>query len=234
MAKRGPSTKAGVRKAKPNAPTPRGSEPPRRVPVQERSRLRMTRIVEAADRVFADVGYEAATMEQIAERAETSIGSVYQFFPNKGALFEALCDRYFERAQRLLEDLLARSQGGGEARPWTELVDQVIDVFHAFNVEQPGFRAIWLQQSISAKIIEAGDAMNLQMAARAEEVFAAVDPTIPRARRSAAASIVVEAISAILLVAVRREAAESARLIAELKRMVRAYLSTVLPTPATG
>jgi AcrR family transcriptional regulator len=59
----------------------------------------MTRIVEAADRVFADVGYEAATMEQIAERAETSIGSVYQFFPNKGALFEALCDRYFERAR---------------------------------------------------------------------------------------------------------------------------------------
>lgn len=194
----------------------------------------MTRIVEAADAVFAEVGFDAATMEQIAERAQTSIGSVYQFFPNKGALFEALCERYFERAHALLEQLIAGALRGGEPRPWPELVDEVIDAFHRFNVEQPGFRAIWLQQTLSAKLIAAGDAVNLQMAARAEQVILALEPSLPRARRRAAASIVVETISAILLVAVRRPPEESKRLVGELKRMVRSYLATVLSSDATG
>ena len=60
----------------------------RRVPTQERARRRVARILDAAALVFAEQGFEAATMEDIAARAETSIGSIYQFFPNKLAIFD--------------------------------------------------------------------------------------------------------------------------------------------------
>src|SRR5271163_3338078 len=87
---------------------PRSS--PRKTPVQARSRERVERILDAAAVVFADAGYEAATTEAIAERAGTSIGSLYQFFPNKRALFDGVARRHLERGSELFDALLAAAQ----------------------------------------------------------------------------------------------------------------------------
>ena len=56
---------------------------PRRIPMQERGEKRVAGLLEAAAAIFAEVGFEAATMSDIAERAGGSIGSLYQFFPSK-------------------------------------------------------------------------------------------------------------------------------------------------------
>src|SRR6202011_4219225 len=86
------------------AASPEPTEPStRRVPTQDRSRQRVERILDAAARTFAEVGFEAATTETIAERAGTSIGSVYQFFPNKKALYDAIASRYLDRTRRLFD-----------------------------------------------------------------------------------------------------------------------------------
>jgi len=67
---------------------------PRRVPVQERSERRVATLLGHAEVLIGEVGYEAATMTEIAERAGTSIGAVYQYFPNKEAIIQALRDSY--------------------------------------------------------------------------------------------------------------------------------------------
>jgi AcrR family transcriptional regulator len=67
-------------------------------PKQKRGEQRVAAILNAASEVFAEVGYEAATIHLIAARADTSIGSMYQFFANKDAILKALVDRYVERA----------------------------------------------------------------------------------------------------------------------------------------
>lgn len=54
----------------------------------------MAGLLEAAEAVIADTGYEAATMSAIAERADAAIGSLYQFFPNKACLTQALRVEY--------------------------------------------------------------------------------------------------------------------------------------------
>ncbi len=69
----------------------------RRTPKQARGRQRVERILQAAAEVFAEVGYEAATTHGIAERAGTAVGSLYQFFPDKRALFKALEQQHIER-----------------------------------------------------------------------------------------------------------------------------------------
>ncbi len=221
------------KKKAPGAPVaPPSPAPVRRIPTQARSKQRLERILDAADGVFAELGFDKATMEQIADRAETSIGSVYQFFPNKTALFESLCARYLERAQELFEGMLLDIS---PEQSWTELVDTAIDTFWKFHVDLPGFRSVWVHQNISPELLRASDVVNQAIADRSESVLATFAPEVPRARRRAATGVVVETISAILFVAVRREPDEAEQLVAELKTMVRAYFKSVLgERPAKG
>jgi AcrR family transcriptional regulator len=80
----------------------------RKVPRQERSRRTVERILEAAAHIFHEQGYAGATTNDIADEAEVSIGSLYQYFPNKDALLVALTRRHIESATAGLADLLGR------------------------------------------------------------------------------------------------------------------------------
>lgn len=60
--------------------------------------------------MFADRGYEPATMSEIAERAGASIGSLYQFFPNKLAVAHALRLRYCSDFEARLEEFACKAQ----------------------------------------------------------------------------------------------------------------------------
>lgn len=63
---------------------------PRRVPQQPRGRRRVAGFLRAAAAVITETGFDGATMSAIAERAGSCIGSLYQFFPNKHSVAEAL------------------------------------------------------------------------------------------------------------------------------------------------
>jgi AcrR family transcriptional regulator len=67
-----------------------------RTPKRERGRQRVAALLEAATEVFAEKGYEAATMTEIAARAGAPIGSLYQFFPAKEALADTLVQQYID------------------------------------------------------------------------------------------------------------------------------------------
>lgn len=76
--------------------------PTRRRPVQDRSRRTVERILDAAAHVFGERGY-AGTTNHVAELAGVSIGSLYQYFPDKDALLVALHDRHLDEVgHRLL------------------------------------------------------------------------------------------------------------------------------------
>jgi AcrR family transcriptional regulator len=67
-----------------------------RAPKRARGKQRVAALLEAAAAVFAEKGYEAATMTEIAARAGAPIGSLYQFFPVKEALADTLVQNYVE------------------------------------------------------------------------------------------------------------------------------------------
>ena len=86
-----------------------GRTRPRR---QERGQRRIAAILDAAAALFAARGVEGTTMSAIAERSRTSIGSLYQFFPNREALVEALAEQYLADWQRMrAETSSARPRG---------------------------------------------------------------------------------------------------------------------------
>jgi AcrR family transcriptional regulator len=71
-----------------------GSATPRRVPRQERSRAMVERILDAGQQVLIAHGYDGASTNRIAAAAGISPGSLYQYFPNKDAIAEAVINRY--------------------------------------------------------------------------------------------------------------------------------------------
>ncbi|HEY3909091.1 MAG TPA: helix-turn-helix domain-containing protein [Stellaceae bacterium] len=72
------------------------AEPSGRVPQRHRGRVRVAALMQAAATVFAEKGFDAATMTEIAALAGAPIGSLYQFFANKEALADALLAQYGE------------------------------------------------------------------------------------------------------------------------------------------
>src|ERR1700719_1418410 len=80
-------------------------------PKRKRGKVRVAALLDAGASLFAEKGYEAATMTEVALRAGASIGSLYQFFPSKEVLAEALFNRYIEHVASLLEDMVKRAPG---------------------------------------------------------------------------------------------------------------------------
>lgn len=197
----------------------------RRVPTQERAKKRVERIIEAAALVFAAEGFDAATMEAIAAGAETSIGSIYQFFPNKLSLFNALTRHYRGKVRGFLDVLMA---GPVFERPWAEILDGGIDALLAFHEQDAGFRAVWVGLHLTEVVVTEGEAINREFAKRIELVIAAKLPKLPAKTRPVVATMIVEILSAMLIVSARRPA-EAKGMIGETKIMLRRYLAPYEP-----
>lgn len=80
---------------------------PRRIPRQSRSRALVEAILEATARVLTERGYAGTNTNLVAERAGVSVGSVYQYFPNKDSLLTALHERHAQQMQAAMEAALA-------------------------------------------------------------------------------------------------------------------------------
>jgi AcrR family transcriptional regulator len=195
--------------------------PARRVPTQERAKKRVERIIDAASHVFAEQGFEAATMEAISARAETSIGSIYQFFPNKLTLFNALARHYHEKLRAFFDLLLS---GPLLEQPWADILDAGIDAFAFFHEQEPGFRAVWVGLQVTPEVIIEGEAINREFAKRIETVLAAKLLNLPAKMRPVVATMMVEILTAMLIVSARRPA-EAKALMTETKALLRRYLA---------
>ena len=194
----------------------------RRVPTQERSRKRVEAILDAAAVVFAKEGFEAATMEAIADRAETSIGSLYQFFPNKLAVFEALAGRSLERARGQVDALLDE---GGKGLSWRALVDATIDRFALLRETDQDFRAMLVNFQLYGVYAEADMALHRYVIERVTVMVRRYAPGLAATQRRVVATLIVEVISALLLHAQREEPPFAKKLLEEIKTLLHRYLA---------
>lgn len=109
----------------------RSAKPQRRQPQQLRARQTVDAILEAVIRILKREGTDAVTTNRIAEVAGVSIGSVYQYFPDKRAIFAALHQRHIEQIDRAIETTLIQSASAPLDRLMRALVDAMIDAHSA-------------------------------------------------------------------------------------------------------
>jgi len=99
------------------------TRPNRRRPRQQRAQQTVETVLQGAVRVLARDGLDAVTTNRIAEAAGVSIGSVYQYFPDKRAIFLALHERHAQRIQRVIQ----RTLDAHAAAPLEPLIVALMD-----------------------------------------------------------------------------------------------------------
>lgn len=119
----------------------------RKRPMQERSRLRVQKILQvAADRI-TEVGADQLKMSDIAKLAEVPIGSVYQYFPNKSSIIRSLAEDHLEKLRKILIDGLMslgkETSGDNEIDQLIAMTDTIIDTYYNFYRYEPAFHALW-------------------------------------------------------------------------------------------
>lgn len=200
--------------------TQASSRPLRRVPVQGRSVARVRRMLDACAELVDQVGYEALTTTMLAERAGVAIGSVYQFFPDKRAIVQALTQRNLEA---YLERITARFAAARFGH-WWEVVDAGIDEYIDMHRNVPGFRTLHFGDVVDVHLLDAERDNNTIIAERLAGLLVNHFGAAAEPRLDFALAVAVEAGDALIKLAFRRDPEGDPEVLAEAKTLIRDYL----------
>jgi AcrR family transcriptional regulator len=193
----------------------------RRQPQQKRSQERVEQILDAAAIVFDEVGFEAATTHAIASHAKAAVGSLYQFFPDKLAIFNALELRHVERVHVMWDKLSCPEI---IQLPFADfihtLVAQVQQLF-----EQPTSRIVFRQFFVSPTIFRNIDTSFTQEAIQfMAQLLQARNPKLLEQRSLILAEICVNATNALILLALSSNKIHNQAIITEIETLLKVYL----------
>ena len=125
----------------------------RRQPKQQRGKDRVEKLLDAAAAVFDEVGYESATTHLIAAKAGTAIGSLYQFFPDKAAIFKAMELRHAERVKAMWAQVDIPMI---VELPLRQMIQALVASVEAL-FEQPVSRVVFVQYFLAREIFQSID-----------------------------------------------------------------------------
>ena len=209
-----------------------GAPAMRRAPRRARGQQRVTRILDAAEQLFAEVGYDAATTNEIAARAHASIGSLYQFFPNKEAILHAVAERYHAGMLAVYEALLTSDI---ESVPLEELVERLVEAMIAFGGAHIGFSRIVLQASPNTQLGNAASALLRDMIGQLDQLLAARAPWLTPSQRTLYATAGLTAVNALLSLGIAEKQASNEefahQVMEQAKVVLIAYLRAVIVSP---
>jgi AcrR family transcriptional regulator len=134
----------------------------RRKPKQQRSRQTVEAVLEAVQRVLARHGCEAITTNRVAEAAGVSIGSLYEYFPDKQAIFAALHDRHVDEVRHVIERTMAHCTSASLEELTRELVERLANV-HSEDAE--------LHEIVSAAVPGSADGFKIALQAAFAQVI---------------------------------------------------------------
>lgn len=197
----------------------------RRTPRQARSREKVARVLEAADRLLATEGTDALTTTRVAAAAGVSVGALYQYLPDRDAIVDALADRYLARLEELMESFAGRAA----RETWADPVGVLVDAFAGLYRAEPGFRALWFGRRLTERTREADRRHKRTMAAGVHRVLVAQGLLPETAAAVTACYTAFLAADAVTQEAFRTDGAGAADLLDQLKAMLRGYLTTFPP-----
>lgn len=197
--------------------------PLRRRPRQLRGQRRIEAILDTAERLFAGMGYEATSTNQIAAEAHTSIGSLYQFFPNKEAILRALVARSQEQMRGVLDEVFA-SDPQDELSP-DELLDRLLDPLIALYARGYRMLALFVALPRTGDGALAGQPLVEEIVRRLDARFARRMPGLSAERRELSVRMIVETVRALMPLMTTAEGQVRPEAVTELKRMLRAYIA---------
>jgi AcrR family transcriptional regulator/transposase-like protein len=197
----------------------------RRQPQQKRGQQRVEKILVAAAEVFAEAGFAAATIQQIADRANTAVGSIYQFFPDKLAIFHALFTEHLQQV-----DILEAEFFKGDVNlPLVERISDYMDTYISY-FDRPIPRCIGLQdylqpiEGLAELMADLPDRVSVLIENHAN-LYRQRNPNLSVAKSKLLAEVAQHMCSSLFLRAIKSDTEHQQELYAEIKNVLYCYLN---------
>jgi AcrR family transcriptional regulator len=147
---------------------------PRKTPVQARSTVTVEAIAEATIQILLSRGAERLTTTRVAERAGVSVGTLYQYYPNKQSLLFAVLENHLNQVSSALEEACEEAKG----KPLADMLQAVVERFVDAKMERTDI-SIGLYR-IAAEL--GGATLVQRMGERSRKALKALLRTAPDAR----------------------------------------------------
>ena len=196
----------------------------RRQPQQARASIRRAKFLDVAALLFGKLGYEAVTMTAIAEQAQASIGTLYDYFPDKQTIALALMTKYTAEA-----DLHWKAILDVPVAPEKDvLADLFVDGVLAFVRERPAYLPLLGTRSAAQPRGQVryarSEAARRPLRKTIANTLQALSPQTTDERAFLRAQVIVEIIKGLLAVYKETGPKERQAVTEEFKKLIRAYL----------
>jgi AcrR family transcriptional regulator len=196
-------------------------ENPRRLPVQERSRARVEHVLAVATELIAAHGSDALRMSEIADRSKISIGSLYQYFPDKSAVIRRLAERFNAEGQDCVAAELDKIRNRSGLIP---ALMRVTDSYYAMFLAEPVMRDIWSGTQADKALVELDAADGRAHGRMLAQTLLRLEPAADSSNLEAEAFLVMHLIAATVRLAITLSRADGDKLIATFKQTILSRL----------
>jgi AcrR family transcriptional regulator len=196
------------------------SNPVRVAPQQERSMRRLAGFLDAAAELFVEVGYEAATMTAIAERSGSSIGALYNYFPDKQSIAFTLVNQYSRELEAHWKPLMEQA----EILTHAEFADLFIERITQFVQKRPAHLSLLAAPIHFRRDPAARKASRIAIA----NAFEAKNPSLSKEQSLLAANLSIQIVRGMMTLYGEADSRGKVLVVAEFKKLLTLYLRGVL------
>lgn len=183
-------------------------------------------MLDAAESVFEEVGFDAATTNLVAERAEVPVGTLYRWFPDKTALAESLADRYLIELGQLARRLVTT------IRPSDHIGVFLRGFLHEFAFDlrsQRALPALLVSALVPGRRSSAGERLREGLLAEVRDLIDLRIPDIPPALRDETAEVSVTLLQLVIAAAADEDDARREVMLGEHIDVIIAYIEAKFP-----
>jgi AcrR family transcriptional regulator len=196
------------------------SNPVRVAPQQQRSERRLAAFLDAAAALFAEVGYEAATMTAIAERSASSIGALYNYFPDKQAIALTLVNQYGQELEAYWKPLIEQAA----KLTHREFADLFIERITELVRQRPAYLSL-----VTAPVrFRRPPAAKKALWAAIGNAFRAKNPALAEEQSILAAKVTLQIVSGLMMLYAEAASKGKDLVVGEFKKVLTSYLGTIL------
>ena len=189
-------------------------------PQQERSARRLAAVLDAAAELFVEAGYDATTMQAIADRSGSSIGALYNYFPDKESVASTLRTRYSQDLRARLTSFMEHSA----ALSHTRFAEAFIECVSDFVRDCPAWLNLLAAPIHFRRDLTARRALRSMIA----DAFRARNSSLTPERALLAANVALQILKGMMALYLETEAKSREAVAAEFRSVLTPYLEAVL------
>jgi AcrR family transcriptional regulator len=189
-------------------------------PQQDRSSRRLAAFLDTAAQLFVEVGYEAATMTAIAERGGSSIGALYNYFPDKQAIALTLLRQYAQELEADWKPLMEHAHHLSPRKFANLFVERIIELVR----QRPAYLRL-----ISAPVqLRRDSAAKRALRVMIANAFRAKNASLSDGRSVLAADVALQMVRGMMTLYAEAEPEDKDLVVNEFKKVLTLYLGTIV------